>query len=85
MCHSHVPNRFANGMHMEDRNLGRPGHPELERRRSAATAPTKLKPVVAKALNKPSGRLAAIRNTLPTLATYRSWSAKARTDWDEKK
>jgi hypothetical protein len=69
---------------MEDRNYGAVGHGGIELRRSAVTASENLKPVVPKELDKTSGRHSAIRNTLPTLATYRTWSAKARTDWEEK-
>jgi hypothetical protein len=42
------------------------------------------KPAVPTLLEKPA-RHAAIRKALPTLATYRTWSAKARTDWEGKK
>jgi hypothetical protein len=73
-------------IYMEHRNHGAAvDYRGIERRRSAATAYTNLKPAVPKALEKPSGRHSAIRNTLPTPAKYRAWSAKVRTDWELKK
>jgi hypothetical protein len=69
---------------MEDRNLGTAGQRGTERRRSTPAAAVPLKPAIPAPQEKPKGRHAAIRNALPTLATYRSWSAKARTDWEKK-
>jgi hypothetical protein len=73
---------------MEDRNLGAPGPRAMARRRTTPAASSSLKPVLKPAApassEKPTGRHAAIRNALPTLASYRSWSAKARTDWEKK-
>jgi hypothetical protein len=69
---------------MQDRNRGAFDYRGIERRRSEATAYTSVKPAVPNVLDKPSGRHSAIRNTLPTVATYRAWSAKARTEWARK-
>jgi hypothetical protein len=68
---------------MEDRNRKTAAYRGIERR-AAATATTGLSTPVPTVVDKSSERHAAIRNKLPTLATYRIWSAKARTDWEEK-
>ena len=70
---------------MEHRNNGASGHRTPVSRHSAPAAAPNLKPAVPVLSDKPSARHAAIRKALPTLATYRTWSAKARTDWDGKK
>jgi hypothetical protein len=67
---------------MDNRNENSTGYRGIERR-SAATATTSLDAPVPLVLNS-SERHAAIRNKLPTLATYRVWASKARTDWEEK-
>jgi hypothetical protein len=69
---------------MEDRNFGAAGQRGVTRRRGTPAVSNSLKPAVPDTPAKPTGRHAAIRNALPTLATYRSWSAKARTDWEKK-
>jgi hypothetical protein len=67
---------------MDNRNPNSNGYRGVERR-IAATAATSLAPAVPMAMNS-SERHAAIRAKLPTLATYKSWSAKARNDWEGK-
>lgn len=67
---------------MDNRNANSTGYRGIERR-SPPTATTSVAPAVPLALNS-SERHAAIRAKLPTLATYKSWSAKARTDWEGK-
>jgi hypothetical protein len=68
---------------MEHRNNGTAGHRAIAGHRSAPAGT--LKPVIPVPTDKPSARHAAIRKALPTLATYKTWSAKARTDWEESK
>ena len=70
---------------MEDRNDERAGHRGTAIRRSVPAAPINVKPTPPAAPAKPTGRHAAIRNSIPSLAIYKSWSAKARTDWEQKK
>jgi hypothetical protein len=70
---------------MEDRNNARAGHRGTASHRPAPAAPVTVKPTPPAAPTKPTGRHAAIRNAVPSLATYKSWSAKARTDWEQKK
>ena len=70
--------------HMEDENHGIPGKSGKAQRRLPPTASKLMKPGVPIAPAKPAGRHAAIQKTVPTLATYRTWSAKARTDWENK-
>jgi hypothetical protein len=64
------------GLNMEDRKEGAVGHTEITSRHSTPAASTNRKLIV---------RHAAIRNALPTSATYRSWSVKARRDWEQQK
>jgi hypothetical protein len=67
---------------MENRNANSTGYRGVERRTAAPAAPS-IAPPVPMAMNS-SERHAAIRAKLPTLATYKSWSAKVRTDWQDK-
>jgi len=67
---------------MDNRNANSTGYRGVERR-AAATAKPNVAPAVPLAMNS-SERHATIRAKLPTLATYKSWSAKARTDWEGK-
>jgi hypothetical protein len=70
---------------MQDRNDERAGRRGTANGRPAPAAPINVKPVAPVVSGKPTGRHAAIRNSIPSLATYKTWSAKARTDWEQKK
>jgi hypothetical protein len=70
---------------MEDRNNERAGHRGPVGHRATPAASVTNKPAVPGVPTKPTGRHAAIRNAIPSLATYKTWSAKARTDWEQKK